>query len=183
MSVNHLRYYFNVSNLYVLSKLRLLLFPFRHPSWSRISSVSDNVYKPPREDINAPDLYIPSMAYVTYILLTGISLGKNQKFTPDVLGLTASSAFFIVLFQILAIKLGSYLMNISSDVSWTDLLAYCGYKFIPINLILILKFFFGSTVVYGIFFYLMLASGFFIVIILFIFINSYELFDTWFYQK
>lgn len=30
----------------------------------------------PRYDINAPDLYIPSMGYVTYVLLAGFMLGK-----------------------------------------------------------------------------------------------------------
>lgn len=30
----------------------------------------------PRFEINAPDLYIPSMAYVTYILVAGLVLGK-----------------------------------------------------------------------------------------------------------
>lgn len=30
----------------------------------------------PRYDVNAPDLYIPSMGYVTYVLLAGFMLGK-----------------------------------------------------------------------------------------------------------
>ena len=29
----------------------------------------------PRYDVNAPDLYIPSMGYVTYVLLAGFMLG------------------------------------------------------------------------------------------------------------
>ncbi len=49
-------------------------------------------YKPPRDDLNAPDLYIPGMFYsrgletytlvmsfVTYVLLYGIMLGAGQK--------------------------------------------------------------------------------------------------------
>lgn len=31
----------------------------------------------PRYDLNAPDLYIPCMGYVTYVLLAGFMLGKN----------------------------------------------------------------------------------------------------------
>jgi hypothetical protein len=36
-------------------------------------------YKPPRDDINSPDLYIPVMALVTYVLLTGIVAGTEHK--------------------------------------------------------------------------------------------------------
>lgn len=31
----------------------------------------------PRYDLNAPDLYIPSMGYVTYVLLAGFMLGER----------------------------------------------------------------------------------------------------------
>ena len=72
-----LKHYFNVSNSYVLHKLRLVLFPWRHKPWSRAhrqsnnggaysgspeagnSSKSAEGYLPPRDDVNSPDLYIP----------------------------------------------------------------------------------------------------------------------------
>lgn len=62
----HLKHSFNVSNSYVLMKLRLVLWPWRHRPWSRslrrseTSGVAEG-WKPPREDINCPDLYIPGM--------------------------------------------------------------------------------------------------------------------------
>lgn len=31
----------------------------------------------PRFDLNAPDLYIPTMAYITYVVLAGFVLGKK----------------------------------------------------------------------------------------------------------
>ena len=34
---------------------------------------------PPRLDVNVPDLYIPSMAFVTYILLAGVCLGTRNQ--------------------------------------------------------------------------------------------------------
>jgi hypothetical protein len=34
----------------------------------------------PRFDLNAPDLYIPCMGYVTYVLLTGFVLGRYSLF-------------------------------------------------------------------------------------------------------
>lgn len=39
----------------------------------------------PINDENAPDLYIPVMAFVTYILLTGYVKGTKNTFTPEVL--------------------------------------------------------------------------------------------------
>ncbi|KAK2454382.1 protein YIF1B [Trifolium repens] len=36
-------------------------------------------YKPPIYDINAPDLYIPLMAFGTYVVLAGTSLGLRGK--------------------------------------------------------------------------------------------------------
>lgn len=64
LPVSNLKHQFNVSNAYVLQKLRLVLFPWRHRPWSRQVRRSDTTgqnegYKPPREDINSPDLYIP----------------------------------------------------------------------------------------------------------------------------
>lgn len=49
--------------------------------WTRISEpVGGRLsYKPPIYDINAPDLYIPFMAFGTYVVLAGLSLGLNGK--------------------------------------------------------------------------------------------------------
>lgn len=61
---------FAVTNSYVLQKLRLILFPWRHKTWTRqIRRSTENGsmegWQPPRDDINAPDLYIPSTSYTT----------------------------------------------------------------------------------------------------------------------
>lgn len=57
---------FDVTNSYVLRKIRLVLFPWRHKPWARTRRSGDagsDGWQPPREDINAPDLYIPSMCF------------------------------------------------------------------------------------------------------------------------
>lgn len=62
--VSLLRHHFNVSNSYVIQKLRLLVFPWRHKPWSRKTKRLENgtsEWQPPREDINSPDLYIPGV--------------------------------------------------------------------------------------------------------------------------
>ena len=42
---------------------------------------------PPKLDVNAPDLYIPIMSFVTYILMLGICLGKLFKFFVNTISL------------------------------------------------------------------------------------------------
>ncbi|KAF9908604.1 hypothetical protein BX616_000080, partial [Lobosporangium transversale] len=127
--------YFNVSNQYVVSKLKLLIFPWRHKLWTRLLKRSETTgetigYLSPRDDINAPDMYIPVMAFVTYVLLIGISMGADNKFSPEILGPTASSALAVILLEFTMIKLVIYLLNITSEVPILDLLAYSGYKFV-----------------------------------------------------
>jgi YIF1 len=51
--------------------------------WTRTITKSDNgvvVYLPPRDDINAPDLYIPLMAFITYVLIVGFSMGTAGEY-------------------------------------------------------------------------------------------------------
>ncbi|KAI9090048.1 YIF1-domain-containing protein [Phlyctochytrium arcticum] len=179
MNIPHLKYYFNVSNSYVFSKLRLLIFPFRHQSWTRLVRRSEQNgamegFKPPREDLNAPDLYIPVMALVTYILLVGVRLGladaaakdgsRNpvKSFSPDVLGMTGTTAFFIIFSEVLFIKLGFYLLSVTTEVPWLDLVGYTGYKFIGIIITLVIQLFFPiNWAVYGAFGYSMCCLAFF----------------------
>lgn len=35
----------------------------------------------PRFDVNAPDLYIPAMAFITYVLVAGLALGTQNRYT------------------------------------------------------------------------------------------------------
>lgn len=59
VNVSALKHYFNVSNAYVIQKLVIVLFPWRHRPWSRQQArMSENgqttEFLPPREDINSP---------------------------------------------------------------------------------------------------------------------------------
>ncbi|KAI5464585.1 YIF1-domain-containing protein [Mariannaea sp. PMI_226] len=136
VNVSALKHYFNVSNSYVVNKLFLVLFPWRHKPWSRKQAVGVNGqegwYLPPRDDINSPDMYIPVMALVTYILLSTMIAGLRGEFQPELLGLTATKSLVSVLVEIVILKLGCYLLSISSQSQLLDLIAYSGYKFIGI---------------------------------------------------
>ncbi|OBT90156.1 hypothetical protein VE02_00959 [Pseudogymnoascus sp. 03VT05] len=173
INVSALKHYFDVSNSYVVNKLFLVLFPWRHKPWSRKQTIGpkgqEGWFLPPREDLNSPDMYIPVMAFVTYILLSTLLAGLRGAFQPELLGYTASAAFAIVFLEILGLKLGSYLLSISNDSQLLDLVAYSGYKFVGIIVTLVLSEIInrgqgtGGWAGWTIFGYTFLANAFFLV--------------------
>ncbi|KAK3693606.1 YIF1-domain-containing protein [Podospora appendiculata] len=136
ISVSSLKHYFNVTNFYVINKLYLVLFPWRHKPWSRKQAVGPNGqegwYLPPRDDINSPDMYIPVMSFVTYIFLQTLIAGLRGNFQPELFGYIATTALVVVIVEILGLKLGCYLLSISNESQLLDLVAYSGYKFVGV---------------------------------------------------
>lgn len=45
-----------------------------------VSLLSQTPYAPPTRDINAPDLYLPLMGFLTYILIVGYSKGTSNQY-------------------------------------------------------------------------------------------------------
>ncbi|XP_058051169.1 protein YIF1B isoform X5 [Ahaetulla prasina] len=113
----------------------------------------------PRFDVNAPDLYIPGraragaggalapaagrppsssssssavMAFITYLLVAGLALGTQNRFSPDLLGLLASSALAWLIVEVLAVLLGLYLVAVNTALTPIDLVAFSGYKYVGI---------------------------------------------------
>jgi hypothetical protein len=168
------------------------VFPWRHKPWSRqmrrneVSGAMEG-YKPPREDINAPDLYIPGtsppllagvnlvMAFVTYILLSAFLSGLQGHFNPEEFSVTASYAFAVALFEIVAVKLGCYLLSIGGQGQVLDLVAYGGYKFVGIVVTMVVRLAgilgrregskpgWGRWFEWSVFIYCFLSLGFFMV--------------------
>ncbi|VDO93252.1 unnamed protein product [Heligmosomoides polygyrus] len=108
----NLKYYFAVDNSYVGKKLGILLFPFLHRDWSLKYAGTDEPV-PAKDDVNAPDLYIPLMAFITYILVSGFVLGTQGRFSPEMLGILTSNAFIWVIIENIIIFVSKYVMNIS----------------------------------------------------------------------
>jgi hypothetical protein len=173
VNVSALKHYFNVTNGYVVNKLFLVLFPWRHKPWSRKQSIGPNGqegwYLPPRDDLNSPDMYIPTMALVTYILLSTTLAGLRGAFQPELLGSNFGWAFFIVIIEILGLKLGCYLLSISNESQLLDLVAYSGYKFVGVIATLIVSETFnggkgtGGWIGWTVFTYTFLANALFLV--------------------
>ncbi|KAG8904239.1 hypothetical protein FRB99_002059 [Tulasnella sp. 403] len=168
LPIGILKHQFNVSNSYVLNKLRIVLFPWRHRPWSRQVRRSETNgqnegYQPPRDDINSPDLYIPAMAFVTYVLMAALIAGMQKRFHPEVLGVAASKALAVLLIDIAFVKLGCYFLNIQSPVQMVELVSYGGYKFVGTIVTLIAGQILGRKLYWCVFFYCFGATGFFLL--------------------
>jgi hypothetical protein len=72
------------------------------------------------------------MSLFTYILLSTLITGLRGHFQPELLLSTASTALVVVVVEILGLKLGTYLLSITSASQLLDLVAYSGYKFVGI---------------------------------------------------
>ncbi|KAI0251066.1 YIF1-domain-containing protein [Lactifluus subvellereus] len=165
--VTHLKHHFNVSNSYVIRKLRLVVFPWRHRPWTRKMRRSETgigEFQPPRDDLNAPDLYIPTMAFVTYILLAALQSGLQSRFHPEIFGIVATKAIVVLLFDFLFVKGGCYLLGVQGSSPIVDLLAYAGYKFVGVIATLLVGLVGPSRTLYSIMFiYTFLANAFFLL--------------------
>lgn len=147
-----LKYYFQVSNSYVTRKILLVLFPYRNKNWNRLTSQEatgdpspngQTLYAPPSHDVNAPDLYIPLMSFVTYILLWAAFQGLNEKFHPKLFGYLASQTLAFSVVDIAFFKIGLYLLNCSQSSMW-DLVAFSSYKYVVIIVLLCWKHLVGN---------------------------------------
>lgn len=159
--VSRLKYYFAVDTGYVTKKLGLLFFPFTHSDWSVKYEQDEPVQ--PRYDINAPDLYIPTMAYVTYVVVAGLVLGTQNRFSPEMLGIQASSALAWSLVEIVIEFLTLYITNIKTNLKMLDLLAFAGYKYVGIICAVLLSLLLKKAGYYIGLIYCSIALAFFLV--------------------
>ncbi|XP_048497099.1 uncharacterized protein LOC104888827 isoform X3 [Beta vulgaris subsp. vulgaris] len=103
--------------------------------WTRISEpVGGRLsYRPPMYDINAPDLYIPFMAFGTYVILAALLLGLRGKFSPESLNLLFVKGLLGWFLQVSLLKV-SLLSLGSGEAPLLDIVAYGGYAFTGLSL-------------------------------------------------
>jgi len=86
-------------------------------------------YVPARQDVNAPDLYIPTMALWTYCILVGVAMFGGQGFRPEIVYNTVSAAIGAWALHTMVLKLLLWVLGISSSAPLLELAAYAGYPF------------------------------------------------------
>ncbi|EJK45505.1 hypothetical protein THAOC_35879 [Thalassiosira oceanica] len=146
-----LRPYFALDNGYVKRKMFRVLFPFLHKQWAReIQEQNPDlsvVYASPLVDDNAPDLYIPSMSLLTYVLLCALCYGNAGKFEPEVMPDICSKCLVTQILEMIAIRIGFYLME--APVGVLDLACYTGYKYLGLCVNMLMGIVGGYLLEYG----------------------------------
>jgi hypothetical protein len=147
-----LRPYFAVDNKYVMKKMMKVLFPFFFTNWARKEKIEPSVdgrpiYALPQHDENAPDLYIPSMSLLTYVLLCALCYGNAGKFNPEVIPEVTYKCLGFQLLELIAIRIGFYLME--APVAILDLLSYTGYKYLGLCVNMFIGLTMGQFLGYG----------------------------------
>lgn len=128
-----IRRYFQIDNLYLLRKLLLIVYPYNTDRWLQcthrdVSSVL----------ISHPDLYIPFMSIITYILLVACELELQDKFNPEALGKITTKSLILGLLEAALIKGASFFFD-SASLNLCDIMSFVGYKYVTIVLIKILS--------------------------------------------
>lgn len=159
--ISRLRYYFAVDTRYVLKKLLLIMFPYTNKEW--MVKYNQNTPVKPRYDINAPDLYIPSMGYATYVLLACFMLGVQHRFSPEQIGIQASSALAYIIFEMIMYLMTLYITNTSTPLHTLDMLSFSGYKYTVMIVSLLGGLLFGRTGYYCCLVYSSCALSYFLV--------------------
>jgi hypothetical protein len=181
-----MRDYFAVNNSYVRAKLQVLLLPFAHKTFRRRTKgvgtgyhhgVADGMapeqqngaqtveYELPLTDVNAPDLYLPTMAFMTYVIVCAFVKGTAGQFSPDVLGEIVSSCFFAIVLEVGVVRLFLYLFKelLPCRIPTLDLVAYTTYKNVGLVLNMLVGIFLGKMGYYMALLYTGGAMGWFFV--------------------
>ncbi|CAL5402156.1 unnamed protein product [Camellia sinensis] len=103
-------------------------------------------YKRLVHDINAPDLYLPLMAFGTYLVLAGFILGINGKFNPEDLGVQFTNGLLCWLLQALLLEtIMHWLGGGNVAVPVLDMVAYGRYTFVAASVVMLARGFWSRS--------------------------------------
>jgi len=128
--VGETRYYFSVDDTYCWKKLRMLLCPYVHRgAWARTGSQVESgfAYHPPRNDIHAPDLYLPLMGMLSYAACRAATSSDGPS--PSAVHGALSRAILAWLIKA-AILIGCARSRGLSSTPSLEIIAHAGYPLI-----------------------------------------------------
>lgn len=92
-----------------------------------------------QDDVVAPDLYIPLMSFISYVLLYGLSTGLTTYFSPEILINAVWRCMVVQSCEVGVIMIALHLIN--STLPFLDVYAYTGYKYVGLCVCAISKIF------------------------------------------
>jgi len=137
------RQYFNVTHGYVLRKMLWQVVPLTSPKKKstdgEIGAEKDwtaRVCGGLEVDIEEPDMYIPVMSFMTYVLLCGLVRGLQEQFHPDVLSATITFAVVVLILETTVAKAALVMVG-AVHAPVFDVAALLGYKYLHMSFQLI----------------------------------------------
>lgn len=128
-----LREYFRVREEVIVSKLWLLmggsLFTNEFDRLPR--GRSRNLFLNADSDVNAPDLYLPTMAFFTLVISSTLIRAHRGESVVAAFERVSLSAIVMVLVVVLATKFLFFIWERQKKMKWLDLLSYLGYSLVP----------------------------------------------------
>lgn len=105
-SFSFLKPYFLIDNNYVRNKLTLIAAPYLNKEIRSGLRNEDDYDQSTQSAVDYPDLYIPLMSFITYILIVTFKIASlsTGQFDPDVLGYKTSVNFFLITFYVAVLK-------------------------------------------------------------------------------
>jgi len=149
-----IRSYFDINNKYVLKKLLKIVFPFAKsdPNLSTTSGFDQSDYgmSTGSEDhhmkrLLSPDLYIPLMALMTFILVVCLARGIGQEFRPELISNYTINCLLFAILEMLLYKFILLIVRVKT-LSSLDLIAFLNYKFVGLCVILVANLIFGGWI-------------------------------------
>ena len=128
-----LREYFRVREEVIVSKLWLLMGGslFR-ASFDRLPrGRSRNLFLNADSDVNAPDLYLPTMAFFTLVISSTLIRAHRGEPVVAAFERVSLSAITMVLVVVLTTKVLFFIWERQKKMKWLDLLSYLGYSLVP----------------------------------------------------
>ena len=151
---------FNVLKNYLKSCSYLIIILLHFFSCWQVDASTTHKYALPKNDINAPDLYIPLMSFITYVLLVGYCKGASNKFTPEDLVNAVWRCLLLQLCECALIKFG--VSSMQANIPFMDIFAYTGYKYIGLCIGLI-ALVFGQSFFFLVTMVMSLSLGYFVM--------------------
>lgn len=147
-----------MDNTYVLKKLFKIVVPFvksKEEDYSQPSGWNDADYGMTKTEehhhrtLLSPDLYIPLMSFMTFILMVCLSMGYRNEFRPELISNYTINCMFFAILEMLLYKLILLIVRVKT-LSLLDITAFLNYKFVGLCLVLLAKFLIGGWITTGI---------------------------------
>lgn len=135
-----LKNYYNIDQNFLLKKLKFVMLPFLNQKKTNIFETS-----PKKNSITKPELYIPTMALISFVLIVCLNLilkGENLN-TNEIFEKVCNCLIMTFLEACICKLCFRIVFNIS--VPLLDLVSYCSYKYVGLVFYVCMSLVFGDV--------------------------------------